>query len=190
MLFGPFTFSPWGWAPFAIVLSSQRLSCAAVTLLLVACMHSPDAATQALGLRGGDAEPASAAGPACQEAVQARSAMARASHELQAVGLGLQVTCSTAGGGWMVQVRVLDGVKASKVVRGPLADGQEVDMGTPAGAVLAGLGGLSPDVQYNRQWLRAFMARHQFDKLPDGWWHFAQRGSVPARAASADLVSR
>jgi len=51
-------------------------------------------------------------------------------------------------------------------------------MGTPAGAArseaAAGATGFSPDVLHNRQWLRALMARHQFDNLPDAWWHFAQ----------------
>ena len=108
--------------------------------------------------------------------------------------MALQATCNTASGGWVVQVQVVDGTKAHKVVRGPLADGQAVDMGTPAGAArseaAAGASGFSPDVLHNRQWLRALMARHQFDNLPDAWWHFAQRGVPPAQAADTDLAAR
>lgn len=109
--------------------------------------------------------------------------------------MALKATCQAASGGWVMQVRVTDGAKASKVVRGPLADGHDVDMGTPAGVRLAGAPaaaaqGFSPDVQHNRQWLHALMARHQFDNLPDAWWHFAQRGVVPSQAAETDLAVR
>jgi len=45
-------------------------------------------------------------------------------------------------------------------------------------------------VLHNRQWLRALMARHQFNNLPDAWWHFAQRGVPPAQAADTDLAAR
>ena len=83
-------------------------------------------------------------------------------------------------------------MKASKVVRGPLADGHDVDMGTPAGVELAGAAphaqGFSPDVQHNREWLRGLMARHQFDALPDAWWHFTPRGQAPAD--DTDLAAR
>ena len=108
--------------------------------------------------------------------------------------MALQANCNAASGGWVVQVQVVDGTKAHKVVRGPLADGQAVDMGTPAGAArseaAAGVTGFSPDVLHNRQWLRALMARHQFDNLPDAWWHFAQRGLPPVQAADTDLAAR
>lgn len=124
----------------------------------------------------------------------ARAALQRIAHELQTQGMSLQATCKPSSHGWTVQVRVVDGMKASKVVRGPLADGQNVDMGTPSGVALTGASvdapGVSPDVQHNRHWLRALMARHQFDNLPDAWWHFAQRGVSPAQAADADLAAR
>ena len=67
-------------------------------------------------------------------------------------------------------------------------------MGTPSGSVQTGASasapGYSPDVVHNRQWLRALMARYQFDNLPDAWWHFAQRGLPPAQAADTDLAAR
>jgi len=171
---------------------ATRWSSVAVALLLAACAHSPQAAVPAPGLQGGPAlwEPATAS---CDQEPTARPALERIGRELQPQGMALQATC-TAGGGWVVQVQVLDGTKAHKVVRGPLADGQAVDMGTPSGAVLsgaaAGASGFSPDVLHNRQWLRTLMARHQFDNLPDAWWHFAQRGAPPAQPADTDLAAR
>lgn len=71
---------------------------------------------------------------------------------------------------------VLDGQRASQVLRGPLADGMDADMGTP----FDWFGTqshtedrtLSPDVQHNRQWLRALMQRQGFRNLPEEWWHY------------------
>ena len=79
---------------------------------------------------------------------------------------------------------VVDGLKASKVVRiCPMADGHEGGHGHRPGVPLAAAsvdaGGFSPDVQFNRQWLRTLMAQHRFSNLPDAWWHFAQQGSRP-----------
>src|SRR6218665_1006157 len=109
----------------------------------------------------------------CRQTPAARAALQGAALELQARGLALQVRCQEGNGGSggsgssVVQLRVLDGIQARAVLRGPLADGQAVDMGTPCGVASPGAavtaGGFSPDVQYNRQWLRALMARHQFD---------------------------
>lgn len=75
-----------------------------------------------------------------------------------------------------VTLVVVDGLRASKVVRGPLADGQEVDMGTPFGLFDARSHTehphLSPDVQHNRRWLRTVLARQGFRNLPEEWWHY------------------
>ena len=73
-------------------------------------------------------------------------------------------------------VVVMDGQRASQVLRGPLADGMDADMGTP----FDWFGTqshtedrtLSPDVQHNRQWLRALMQRQGFRNLPEEWWHY------------------
>ena len=165
-------------------------------LLLAACVHSAPAAVHdmAEGLPR-SVQPASA----CGETTQTRQALAGIARELKDQGLAFTATCSRAAEGagpaaWVVQVRVVDGMKAIKLVRGPLADGHEVDMGTPAGVDLAGAPpgspGFSPDVQHNRAWLRALMARHQFDNLPNAWWHFAQRGGAPAKAPDSDLAAR
>ena len=81
---------------------------------------------------------------------------------------------------------VLDGVRARQVLAGPLADGQEVDMGTPFDLFdersHTDNGELPPDVQKNRQWLRALMQRHGWRNLPEAWWHYTlQREPYPER---------
>lgn len=164
-----------------------------VALLLVACAHSPYAAVPSTGVDVAQSTGVMGSA-ACRESPAARSALQNISQELQAQGMAMKATCQADSSGWVVQLRVTDGVKASKIVRGPLADGHDVDMGTPAGVALAGAStsskGFSPDVQHNRQWLHALMARHQFDNLPDAWWHFAQRGAMPAQAGDTDLAAR
>lgn len=149
---------------------------------LVACVQGPQAAVAATELHRPVARADSNLrdAPTCEQTPTARSTLQRVAHELQAQGLALKAVCEPAHEGWVVQVQVVDGTKAREVVRGPLADGQGVDMGTPPGLAQAGApaaqdSGFSPDVQYNRQWLRALMARHQFDNLPDAWWHFSHR---------------
>lgn len=73
-------------------------------------------------------------------------------------------------------VVVLDGHPASKVLRGPLADGMDADMGTPfdwfGTQSHTDDRTLSPDVQHNRNWLRALLQRHGFKNLPEEWWHY------------------
>lgn len=161
------------------------------TLALAALVHGAPAAAE-----GAATQAAHAAAPLCQDTPATRAALQGVAQELKAQGLALRAVCTDGaqGGGWKVQVQVVDGFKAIKVVRGPLADGHEVDMGTPAGVALAAAqpsaDGFSPDVQHNRSWLRALMARHRFDNLPDAWWHFAQRDAVPAQHAATNIASR
>ncbi len=190
----PTTSQPRRLNPSVALPPATRWSSVAMALLLAACVHSPQAAVPSPGLQGGPTLWEHAAIAPCDRAPTARPALERIGRELQSQGIALQATCNAASGGWVVHVRVVDGTKAHKVVRGPLADGQAVDMGTPAGAArseaAAGASGFSPDVLHNRQWLRELMARHQFDNLPDAWWHFAQRGVPPAQAADTDLAAR
>lgn len=168
-------------------------------LTLAACAHHPQAVVSNAGPIG-SGSPAVAISTAqdralCRDEPATRAELGRAAHALLAQGLALQATC-LAPGGWVVQVLVVDGMKARQVVRGPLADGQVVDMGTPSGSFQAGAAatapGHSPDVVHNRQWLRALMAHHQFDNLPDAWWHFAQRhgDTILEPAGGADLAAR
>lgn len=71
---------------------------------------------------------------------------------------------------------VLDAQRASQVVRGPMVDGMEVDMGTPfdwfGQESHTNNSALSPDIQHNRRWLRALLQRHGFRNLPEEWWHY------------------
>ncbi|MFI8614403.1 D-Ala-D-Ala dipeptidase [Acidovorax sp. NPDC077693] len=182
----------------AKVPSGTRWSSVAMALLLLAaCVHSPQAAVSTspeplVGVTG----PGRGAAQGCAETAASRNALQGIAQELKAQGLAFRASCQVAQSrsGWVVQVKVVDGAKASKVVRGPLADGHDVDMGTPAGVELAGAQpgaqGFSPDVQHNREWLRGLMARHQFDNLPTAWWLFAQRGAVPAPSSETDLAAR
>lgn len=75
---------------------------------------------------------------------------------------------------------VADGRRASHVLQGPLADGDEVDMGTPFDLFdersHTDYTNLSPDVRHNRHWLRALMERHGWRNLPEEWWHYTLQG--------------
>ncbi|ART55938.1 D-Ala-D-Ala dipeptidase [Acidovorax carolinensis] len=160
---------------------------------LSACVHSPQAAVPAPTL---PPVPMAwgAAVDGCAGGERLRAAVASVRSELRAQGLALKTSCQFSQGALVVQVQVVDGLRASKVLRGPLADGEAVDMGTPAGVASANAAShntdLSPDVQHNRQWLRALMARHQFDNLPDAWWRFAQKAAPQPALAEVDLAAR
>lgn len=199
MFFAPHHTAPQNTAVHSAGASSARVPRTArggavvVALLLAACAHSPQAAVATPGV--GEVQAVNISGASgCRDTPVARAALQKITQELRAQGMALKAHCQVASGGWVVQVQVIDGVKASTVVRGPLADGHDVDMGTPAGVRLAGAptvaDGFSPDVQHNRQWLHALMARHNFDNLPDAWWHFAQRGTAPAQVNETDLAAR
>lgn len=165
----------------------------AAGIWLTACVQSPQAAVPAPTL---SPVPMAwdAAVDGCAGGEHLRAAVGRVRSELQAQGLALKTSCQTSQGALAVQVEVVDGLRASKVLRGPLAEGEAVDMGTPAGVSGANAASynadLSPDVQHNRQWLRALMARHQFDNLPDAWWRFAQKAAPQPALAEVDLVAR
>ena len=162
-------------------------------ICLAACVQSPQAAVSTQAPHPMALSWDAAMGE-CAGDEPLRKAAARVDEELQRQGMALRIFCQASQGALAVQVDVVDGLRASKVVRGPLADGQDVDMGTPSGAALAGASGnarmFSPDVQHNRAWLTALMARHRFDNLPDAWWHFSQRGVVAPDAADTDVAAR
>lgn len=160
---------------------------------LVACVQSPQAAVPAqtpplVPMAWGSAVDGCAGGERLRAAVESMHS------ELQAQGLVLKTSCQVSQGALAVQLEVVDGLRASKVLRGPLAEGEAVDMGTPAGMAGAKAAShnadLSPDVQHNRQWLWSLMARHQFDNLPDAWWRFAQKAAPQPALAELDLAAR
>jgi len=161
--------------------------------LLAACTLIPvgPASASALGDTGAPNVPALDTG--CTQTAGTRDSLGRIAQELRSQGMALEATCQPGAAGWVVKVRVVDGTRAARAVRGPLADGHEVDMGTPAGTPAAQAQAqpasvFSPDVQYNRQWLRAMMARHQFDNVPRAWWLFAERGA--GKAGASQIAAR
>jgi len=88
-----------------------------------------------------------------------------------------------------VAVLVVDGERAAQTVRGPLADGELLDMGSAVPQAATGLAqrvssaslaqppddALSPDVLFNRAWLRALMGRQGLRAVPGTWWAFTAR---------------
>ncbi|WP_440109908.1 D-Ala-D-Ala dipeptidase [Acidovorax sp. BL-A-41-H1] len=180
--------------PFQTCLSQIVARRAAVAgVLLAACTLIPavPARASALGDGGTSAVPALDAG--CAQTAETRESLGRIAQELRSQGMALEAICQPGAAGWVVKVRVVDGTRAARAVRGPLADGHEVDMGTPAGVPVAhaqadAASGFSPDVQYNRQWLRTLMARHQFDNVPRAWWLFAERGT--GKAGPSQIAAR
>lgn len=75
-----------------------------------------------------------------------------------------------------VRVLVVDSETAANFVRGPLADGEEVDMGDVhlglPEEVAAQEPDVSPDVQFNRGWLAAVMQGRGWQAVPGHWWAF------------------
>ena len=118
------------------------------------------------------------------------SSLHAAQHILKPMGLALQVLgCPEAPAPFhhhvlAVTAVVIDGDKAMNVVRGALGDGEPVDMGSgytpvpwPGKGVQPGASALddadiSPDVQFNRRWLRQVMASQGFASLVGPWWAF------------------
>lgn len=86
----------------------------------------------------------------------------------------------------VVDVRVLvsNSEVAADFVRGPLADGEEVDMGGVYFAMPAVANGwtqegaqapdedVSPDVLFNREWLKKVMQNRGLQAVAGYWWAF------------------
>ena len=118
------------------------------------------------------------------------AALAREGMALQVLGcprLPAQARAAVGQRVVAVAVRVIDGERAADTVRGPLADGELLDMGTQAPQAQAGPlqrvsaeslaqpaeDALSPDVLYNRDWLRKRMQEQGLRAVDDAWWAFA-----------------
>jgi D-alanyl-D-alanine dipeptidase len=80
-----------------------------------------------------------------------------------------------------VRVRVIDSDVAAAFVRGPLADGEEVDMGDVRLSLPAFAHGVqaqevqedvSPDVSDNRKWLAQLMKTQGWSSVAEHWWAF------------------
>lgn len=120
------------------------------------------------------------------------TALAREGMALRVLGCPQLPSAGKAAAGTQViavAVVVVDGERAADTVRGPLADGELLDMGSAApnagsGAIqrvsTASLAqppkdSLSPDVLFNRDWLRKLMAEQGLRPVADTWWAFAPR---------------
>lgn len=117
------------------------------------------------------------------------AALARAGMALRVLGCPQLPAGQAAAAQQVIAVAVIvvDGERAADTVRGPLADGELLDMGSAApqaasGALqrvsLASLAqpprdSLSPDVLYNRAWLRKLMAAQGLRHVGHAWWAFA-----------------
>lgn len=108
------------------------------------------------------------------------SALARQGLALRVLGCPTLAPASGAPELQVIEVTlwVVDGDLAAETVRGPLADGEEVDMGRAA--LEPGeeqrpdaSDELPPDVLHNRGWLRAAMSSQGFRSVADKWWAFA-----------------
>lgn len=124
---------------------------------------------------------------------QLQRAFHLASTQVQSQGLRLKVQgCPfvRTGSGQMqqvldVRVWVVDSDVAVNFVRGPLADGEEVDMGDVqlslpslgSGLTKVAQQDVSPDVLFNREWLARVMAAQGLQAVVGHWWAFVPTSS-------------
>ena len=182
-----------GWAGWA------ALGMAAAGLAGCAALQpSPGKDTTVVVQAAAQAPPAQAAPPsAWGKALQAKGCtlpdpavgdrLEQLQRELEPLGLEprLQGCVSLAGSepgpALVLDAWVTDGRKAMAVVRGPLADGEALDLGLEAGPQAAGLqkAGLqkvglrpmpddqvSPDVQFNRRWWQGRLGAYGLQAVP------------------------
>ena len=182
-----------GWAGWA------ALGMAAAGLAGCAALQPPPGKdTTVVAQAAAQAPPAQAAPPsAWGKALQAKGCtlpdpavgdrLEQLQRELEPLGLEprLQGCVSLAGSepgpALVLDAWVTDGRKAMAVVRGPLADGEALDLGLEAGPQAAGLqkAGLqkvglrsmpddqvSPDVQFNRRWWQGRLGAYGLQAVP------------------------
>lgn len=126
-------------------------ACLLAALCCVGCMQNPQAATptdvsQDIAVQVAEGHCRSGPGDANWRAAE---------QELRVQGLALRVQCVGMRPQGVLQLVVRDSGRASAVLRGPLADGEPVELGAGAGA--------SPDVQFNRAWLNQALLRHRVE---------------------------
>lgn len=177
-----------GWAGWA------ALGMAAAGLAGCAALQpSPGKDTTVVAQAAAQAPPAQAAPPsAWSKALQAKGCtlsdpavgdrLEQLQRELEPLGLEprLQGCVSLAGSepgpALVLDAWVTDGRKAMAVVRGPLADGEALDLGLEAGLQKAGLqkvglrpmpdDQVSPDVQFNRRWWQGRLGAYGLQAVP------------------------
>ena len=179
-----------GWAALGMAAAGLA-GCAAL-------QPSPGKDTTVVVQAAAQAPPAQAAPPsAWGKALQAKGCtlpdpavgdrLEQLQRELEPLGLEprLQGCVSLAGSepgpALVLDAWVTDGRKAMAVVRGPLADGEALDLGLEAGPQAAGLqkAGLqkvglrpmpddqvSPDVQFNRRWWQGRLGAYGLQAVP------------------------
>ena len=107
----------------------------------------------------------------CSETAAARDHWADMTAFLKRHGLVMHMQCRDDGQAH-AQLQVLDALKASEVLRGPLADGEGVETGAGSLQALATADGdrqaLAPDVHFNRRWLVSAMAKHRILQAEQG----------------------
>jgi len=136
------------------------------------------------------------AAPDCQSLRLDMAPLQALQQLLHPLGLGIRVLgCPMAPAPLQQRVlavtaMVLNGGKAVDTVRGALGDGEPVDMGSDyrpspwpvqgdaAQAQAADDAEVSPDVQFNRRWLRSVMASQGYASVTGPWWAFIR---VPPR---------
>ena len=107
--------------------------------------------------------------------------------ELQQRGFITAQSSHSRGSAVDLTLVVTDAVRAAQVLQGPLAQGEDLDLGTPYGLMDASALGhsdaVSPDVKHNRAWLRGQMQQHGLVPEDGRWWHFKlQSEPHPKRA--------
>ncbi|MET1115899.1 MAG: hypothetical protein ABWY08_13235 [Comamonas sp.] len=176
-------------------------SCVGVLALgLAGCAVVPP---QGAASRGTEAGPGAAlaalADPECRAMAGQRARLLAVHTALAREGMALRVlgcpqlpgAAGAATGAQVIAAAVLvvDGERAAAAVRGPLADGELLDMGSAAPQAASGRlqrvstaslaqprkDSLSPDVLYNRAWLRKLMAAQGLRPVADVWWAFSPR---------------
>lgn len=161
---------------FRLLVSNSVLIAAG--LLLPAVSHA--------GGQSSQLAPATIANAQCSAATTQQPQWAALAHFLELHGLALIGQCPGMHDAVRAKLVVLDSVKASELLRGPLADGDEVETGgrTAAGAVASqGDAQWSPDVHFNRQWLASVMEQHRFVQTGSGDW-IAGSARGPLRIAT------
>ena len=157
----------------------------AVSSLLspLAAQASPQAGQEAQEARG------TATGTQCSTRVAHWSAWQALSQFLESHGLALAPQCQGPGAPVLAQLVVLDSVKASELLRGPVADGEAVETGgrmfPPFGAT-SSVGGAassshdewSPDVHFNRRWLTSTLKQYGFVQTSDQGWTVGSDGDL------------
>lgn len=106
---------------------------------------------------------------------------------LERHGLAIQPHCAGTTNAGAVRVVVVDSLKASEVLRGPLADGEALETlnhepGNNAMQALTGTEGVgpdvAPDVHFNRRWLASALVKHQL--LTSAPLAISQHSAAPA----------